>query len=70
MKAIEQTTQFRKDFRRMVKQGRDALELFEVIDKLANGEALDEKYRDHALSGDWEGFRECHVRPDWLRIGC
>lgn len=42
--------------------------LSEIVDKLARKEALPEKNRDHALTGDYEGFRECHVAPDWLLI--
>ncbi len=42
--------------------------LYEVIEKLANGELLEEKYRDHYLSGDYKGCRECHIEPDWLLI--
>lgn len=40
----------------------------EVIRILANGETLDEKYRDHLLTGDYGGFRKCHITPDWLLI--
>jgi len=39
-----------------------------VIERLANGQPLEEKYRDHDLSGDYKGCRECHVEPDWLLI--
>ena len=42
--------------------------LTEVIKKLANGERLPEKNKDHALSGDYSGYRECHITPDWLLI--
>ena len=52
----------------MVKRGLDASLLDAVIDSLAKGETLDEKYRDHALTGNFVGFRECHVKPDWLLI--
>lgn len=48
------------------RQGYD--KLFEVIEKLANGEKLDAKYRDHDLTGNYKGCRECHVEPDWLLI--
>ncbi len=44
------------------------LPLIEVISKLASGETLDEKFHDHELLGDWKGFRECHIKPDWLLI--
>jgi mRNA interferase YafQ len=39
-----------------------------VVSALANGETLDEKYRDHNLAGDYSGLRECHITPDWLLI--
>ncbi len=42
--------------------------LFEVIDILANGDALDAKYRDHDLTGNYKGTRECHIEPNWLLI--
>ena len=42
--------------------------LADLLNKLANGEKLEEKYHDHALKGDWIGFRECHITPDWLLI--
>ena len=42
--------------------------LFEVIEILANGEALDARYKDHSLTGNYKGTRECHIEPDWLLI--
>ena len=39
-----------------------------MIEKIANAEELDKKYRDHLLSGDYDGYRECHIEPDWLLI--
>ena len=65
---IRFTTQFKKDLKLAKKQGKDIDKLFEVIEKLANGEALDDKYRDHDLTGNYKGCRECHVEPDWLLI--
>ena len=62
------TGQFKKDLKRAKKQGKDTNELFAVIEKLSNGEKLEEKYRDHGLSGNYKGFRECHIEPDWLLI--
>ena len=53
------TGQFKKDLKRAKKQGKDTDELFAVIDKLSNGETLEEKYRDHGLSGNYQGCREC-----------
>ena len=65
---IRFTGQFKKDLKRAKKQGKDTDELFAVIDKLSNGEVLEEKYRDHELKGKYQGFRECHIQPDWLLI--
>ena len=62
------TNQFKKDVKLAKKQGKDIDKLFDVIGILANGETLDEKYRDHDLSGNFRGCRECHIEPDWLLI--
>ena len=40
----------------------------DVIDELSNGNKLDDKFKDHELHGDWEGYRECHIQSDWLLI--
>ena len=68
MLTIKRTAQFKKDFRRIIKQGLDIKPLIEVIDKLSHEEVLDEKFCDHTLKGEWKGFRECHIKPDWLLI--
>ena len=65
---IRFTTQFKKDLKLAKKQGKDTEKLFAVIEKLANGEPLEEKYRDHDLSGNYKGCRECHIEPDWLLV--
>ena len=62
------TTQFKKDLKLAKKQGKDIDKLFAVIEKLANGEGLEDKFRDHDLTGNYKGCRECHVEPDWLLI--
>lgn len=62
------TGQFKKDLKLAKKQGKNTDELFAVIEKLSNGEALDAKYRDHSLSGNYKGCQECHIEPDWLLI--
>ena len=49
-------------------RGRDISKLDAVISALANGQTLEERYRDHALSGKWKRHRECHIEPDWLLI--
>ena len=65
---VRRSAQFRKDVRLAHKQGKDISLLDELIVRLANDEPLLEKYRDHALSGNWKGHRECHVSPDWLLV--
>ncbi len=65
---IKFTTQFKKDLKLAKKQKKDLDLLFDVIDKLASGKKLDPKFRDHDLSGDYAGTRECHIEPDWLLV--
>ena len=65
---IKFTTQFKKDLKLATKQNKNTDNLFEVIEKLANGEKLEERYRDHDLTGNYKGCRECHIEPDWLLI--
>ena len=62
------TAQFRKDYKLAKKRGLKMEALAEIVTLLAKGEALPEKNRDHSLSGNWIGHRECHVLPDWLLI--
>ena len=66
--ALRKTSQFEKDVKRMAKRGMPIQELTAVIDMLLEQTPLAEKYRDHSLVGNYSGFRECHVRPDWLLI--
>lgn len=68
MKAIERTSQFKKDVKRMQKRGKRFDVFKTVVEKLANGEELGPKHRDHALVGNYSGTRECHLEPDWLLI--
>lgn len=61
--------QFRKDYKRVLKQPGHTPELLqEVLDYLVQEQPLPEEYRDHALSGNYADFRECHILPDWLLI--
>ena len=59
---------FRKDTKLLLKRGKDLERLLSVIEKLANDEPLEDVYRDHALSGDYIGFRECHIKADWVLV--
>lgn len=62
------TARFRKDVKRMKKQGLPMKELAWVLNQLLDGQELPPAYRDHGLSGNYAGFRECHIRPDWLLV--
>lgn len=68
MYKLRPTTKFQKDLKRVQKRGYDLSLLTEVLKKLTNGEILPEKNRDHPLTGNYAGCRECHVSPDWLLI--
>ena len=65
---IKFSGQFKKDLKLAKKQGKNLDKLFDVVEGLANGETLEAKFRDHDLSGDYKGCRECHIDPDWLLI--
>jgi len=65
---VRLTSQFKRDLKLAKKQGKDIDKLFQVISTIAEGKKLDKIYRDHNLSGDYAGCRECHVEPDWLLI--
>jgi mRNA interferase YafQ len=65
---IKPSTKFQKDLKRVQKRGYNINLIKEVIRKLADGEVLEPKYRDHSLSGDYFNCRECHITPDWLLV--
>ena len=62
------TKKFKKDYKRCKKQGKNFDTLKNVIKDLQDEKQLEEKYRDHALSGNYQGSRECHIEPDFLLI--
>lgn len=64
------SNQFKKDLKLAKNRGLDLEQLDNVVDQLAQGKPLDTKYRDHALRGKYQGFRECHIQPDWLLVYC
>ncbi len=68
MRSLIRTKQFKKDFKLSKKQCCDTEKLFEVIDKLAMGDKLEQQYRDHSLHGKFKDCRECHNTPDWMLI--
>ncbi|MEY8262375.1 type II toxin-antitoxin system YafQ family toxin [Oscillospiraceae bacterium 50-60] len=68
MLTIKYQTAFKKDYKRIKKRGYDTRLLEKVIELLAEGQDLPAEYRDHALSGNYNGCRECHIAPDWLLV--
>ena len=62
------SNRFKRDLKVAAKRGYNLALLDEVINTLASRQTLPEKNRDHSLSGDYIGFRECHILPDWLLI--
>lgn len=70
MLTLEFTPSFKRDYKRMMKKHYNETEFRKVINLLVNQEqeVLRTKYRDHALQGNWKGFRELHIQPDWLLI--
>jgi mRNA interferase YafQ len=71
MRTIERSSNFKRDYKREAKgQYRNTLDdsVSPVLAALANDQQLEPRYRDHDLSGDWAGYRECHVKPDLLLI--
>ena len=68
MLKIKYHTKFKKDYKLIIKRGYNLKLLEEIIDNLANEKTLLPKNKDHSLTGNYEGFRECHITPDWLLI--
>ena len=65
---IKFTNAYKKSYKRAKKRGLNLKLLDAVVEKLGQGHTLDAKYRDHELHGNWAGFRECHIQPDWLLV--
>jgi mRNA interferase YafQ len=68
MLKIQFTVQMKRDYTLQKKRGKNMARLETVLEKLASRIPLEKKHRDHALSGDWAGYRECHIENDWLLI--
>ena len=68
MLTIKYHSSFKKDYKRIIKRGYDSALLEKVIEQLANEQPLPLENRDHELTGNWKGYRECHIKPDWLLI--
>ena len=65
---LKPTTQFKRDLKKAQKQNKNLDLLNKVLQQLADGIPLPEKNRDHTLTGNYAGCRECHIQPDWLLI--
>lgn len=71
MRTIERTTQFKRDYKRETKGQHRAIlanDLVEILTMLADDQPLAEKFRDHALTGEWKDCRDCHIKPDLVLI--
>lgn len=68
MYEVRFTSSYKRSYKLMKKRGLDLSLLDNVVDTLRQGKPLAEKYRDHSLTGNYKGFRECHIKPDWLLI--
>ncbi len=68
MRKVSQTTQFARDVRRMRKRGKDLARLRNLVARLARGDPLAPRHRDHPLLGRWKNCRDCHIEPDWILI--
>ncbi|MDR3109698.1 MAG: type II toxin-antitoxin system YafQ family toxin [Planctomycetaceae bacterium] len=68
MYEVKTSTKFDKDFNRVEKRGYDMTLLQDVITILQNCNALEKRHKDHPLIGNYIGYRECHIKPDWLLV--
>lgn len=68
MLTINYSSRFKKDYNLIKKRGYNINLLEEVLEILCSEQPLPQKYRDHALIGNYDGHRECHITPDWLLI--
>jgi mRNA interferase YafQ len=71
VRTIERSTRFKRDYKRESKgpyRSTVDADLMAIVGRLAADESLEPKYKDHSLSGDWDGYRDCHVHPDLVLI--
>ncbi len=62
------SNRFKKDLKQCVKRNLDISKMNVVVEMLLAGKQLPEKYQDHSITGNWIGYRECHIQPDWLLV--
>lgn len=65
---VKWSGKFKRSYKLAQKRGMDVSALKDIVARLSNGIPLPAKYKDHALKGNWSGFRECHIQSDWLLI--
>jgi len=65
---IRRTTQFKRDIKRILRNGKDIEKLLNVVEKIVAKQELPSKYRDHSLTGNRKNKRDCHIEPDWILI--
>ena len=65
---IRKTSRYRKSLKRMLRRGKDIEKIADVVRMLANGETLPPQFKDHALTGNLAGLRDCHVENDWVLL--
>lgn len=68
IQVITRTNSFKKDYKKMISRGKSIKKLDSVIIDIVKNKALDPKYKDHKLIGNFKARRECHIEPDWLLI--
>ena len=64
------TSRFKRDAKRIHRRGKELESLYDIVERLQQGKRLEVKHKDHPLSGNLSGFRECHIEPDWLLLYC
>ena len=65
---IIRKTQFKKDFKRIIKQGKKLKDLEAILSMLIEDKSVPEKYLDHPLIAEYNGYRELHIKPDWFLV--
>lgn len=68
MKTVINSNQFKRDFKKLQKVGKDLRKLITVMQIISKEQKLPPQYNDHPLQGEWQGFRDCHIENDWVLI--
>jgi mRNA interferase YafQ len=68
VRVVARTNRFKKDYKLAVKRRKNIRKLLQIVERLAKGENLEQKFRDHALEGEYQDCRECHIESDWLLV--